>query len=133
MSACRGAIAVLLAAGAAAPGADDNPAIALGREHYLRSCGQCHGADARGDGPFAAQLTRAPPDLTVLARDAGGEFPFERVYADIDGRTMTAAHGTREMPVWGPVFARGMHEQAQARVHGRILELLLYLKSVQVP
>jgi hypothetical protein len=41
------------------------------------------------------------PDLTTLAAANGAAFPFEHVYAAIDGRLGISVHGTREMPVWG--------------------------------
>ncbi len=34
-----------------------------GQELWERSCWQCHGAEARGDGPAAAALTSDVPDL----------------------------------------------------------------------
>ena len=37
----------------------------------------------------------------ALAGANGGVFPFEHVYAAIDGRLGIRVHGTREMPVWG--------------------------------
>jgi hypothetical protein len=39
--------------------------------------------------------------LTVLTNKNNGVFPFEAVYEVIDGRKEVAAHGTREMPIWG--------------------------------
>ncbi len=68
---------------------------------YLSSCASCHGIDGKGDGPVSKQLKVAPTDLTVLAKKNGGVFPVSAVYEVIDGRKVIAAHGTREMPVWG--------------------------------
>jgi hypothetical protein len=37
-------------------------------------------------------------DLTVLAKNNNGAFPYNRVYEMIDGRNSTiSSHGTREM------------------------------------
>jgi hypothetical protein len=44
------------------------------------------------------------PDLTVLARNNKGVFPFDHVYQVIDGRRELKAHGPREMPIWGQAF-----------------------------
>jgi hypothetical protein len=40
-----------------------------------------------------------------LSERNGGTFPTDAVASYIDGRSVPAAHGTREMPVWGPVFS----------------------------
>ena len=72
-----------------------------GKKGYLSLCASCHGTSAKGDGPVAPHLNQKPPDLTALAATNGGTFPFEHVYAAIDGRLGIRVHGTREMPVWG--------------------------------
>ena len=51
-------------------------------------------------------LIKPPADLTRLAEDNNGVFPFARVYDVIDGRFEVATHGTRDMPVWGEVYRR---------------------------
>ena len=50
---------------------------------------------------LASVLKVPPADLTTLARRNGGYFPLTAVSEIIDGRTLIAAHGTREMPIWG--------------------------------
>lgn len=50
------------------------------------------------------QLATKLPDLTMLASNNKGVFPFDRVYQVIDGRQELKAHGTREMPIWGRAF-----------------------------
>jgi mono/diheme cytochrome c family protein len=78
----------------------------LGRFEFVNSCAACHGIGAKGDGPMARQLTRAPSDLTALAKRNGGVFPSGRVFDTIDGRASLEIlyHGTRDMPVWGNAF-----------------------------
>ena len=75
-----------------------------GEQEYLNSCAVCHGVDGRGDGPMADVLRKRPTNLTTLTRRNGGEFPYWRVYATIDGRGLVAEHGERDMPVWGNQF-----------------------------
>ena len=75
-----------------------------GEELFLRYCAACHGADARGTGPVARTLNKPVPDLTVLARNLGGQFPAMAIREAIDGRAMAVSHGTRQMPVWGYEF-----------------------------
>lgn len=88
-----------------APACERQPEVDLaGRDAFLRYCASCHGESGRGDGPMAASLTRPPADLTLLAQRNGGTFDERAVMSTIDGRRQVAAHGTRDMPVWGAVF-----------------------------
>jgi mono/diheme cytochrome c family protein len=77
-----------------------------GKELYGRFCASCHGVEGRGDGPVAESLNVETPDLTLIARRAGGVFPRENVLRIIDGRHIIGAHGLRTMPVWGEDLAR---------------------------
>jgi len=104
-----------------------------GRHYYLQYCASCHGWDARGDGAVAPALVRKPPDLTLIARRNGGAFPMEEIATTIDGRKAPAAHGTREMPVWGERFGdefQGDPAREQV-VRGQLLMMLVYLQSIQ--
>ena len=102
--------------------------VDAGKMEYQASCAPCHGIDARGDGPVSGELKTPPADLTRLARNNNGIFPYDKVYAMIDGRDATIrSHGTREMPVWGYRFG-----PPQAfRFKKRILAVIEYLKRVQ--
>jgi len=102
-----------------------------GADLYRAYCASCHGKDARGGGPAAAALKAKVPDLTVLARNHGGQFPEERVSKFIMGDETVPAHGTREMPVWGPVFHQVEDDVDRGPV--RIANLVQYLKSIQAP
>lgn len=88
---------------------ETRPGVAL----YGSYCASCHGAAARGDGPVAAALRTPPPDLTTLAGRAG-RFDEADLIAVIDGRRLVAAHGPREMPVWGAVFDQELAGQPHA-------------------
>jgi mono/diheme cytochrome c family protein len=83
-----------------------------GRDLYLRYCTSCHGEDGKGQGPVAASLRTPPADLTQIAKRAGGRFDEATVLGAIDGRRAVAAHGPREMPVWGAVFGDELKGQA---------------------
>lgn len=102
--------------------------IDVGKTEYQSSCGACHGIDAKGNGPVSKELKTRPTDLTVLAKNNNGVFPFNTVYEMIDGRNSTiSSHGTREMPIWGYRFT-----PPQAfRFKSRILAVIDYLNHVQ--
>jgi mono/diheme cytochrome c family protein len=100
-----------------------------GPDLYHSYCASCHGLSAKGDGPVAPALTAKTPDLTVIAQRNGGIFPADRVRKIIDGEEDVMAHGTREMPVWGPIF----HQVEADRDYGhvRMQNLTDYLRSLQ--
>ncbi len=104
-----------------------------GQVLYLRHCASCHGVSGKGDGPVAASLQIRPTDLTTIARRSGGRFDDAGVMRVIDGRRVVAEHGTREMPVWGAVFAEELEGQRYAAytvlLHGRALTD--YVRSIQ--
>ena len=104
---------------------------ASGKDMYVEYCAVCHGKDGKGDGPAATALKKAPADLTTLAAHNGGKFPDLRVYGFIQGsnEVAVAAHGTRDMPMWGNVFNSMQHEQAVTAM--RLSNLVDYIKSMQ--
>ena len=103
---------------------------ASGKEMYLAYCAACHGKEGKGDGPVASQLKVPPGDLTSLSKRNGGKFPSVQVVSAITGRPGVPAHGSEEMPVWGPIFmAMGHQHESEARL--RVANLADYLKSLQ--
>lgn len=102
-----------------------------GKARYMEYCAVCHGADAKGGGVFTPLLNKAPVDLTLLSKNNGGEFPFGRTYDMIDGRGMPGAHGTVEMPIWGGTWRTDSGLGAETELCGRILEMIVYLRSIQ--
>lgn len=100
-----------------------------GPDLYRHYCATCHGRDAKGSGPVAAALKKAPPDLTLLARSQNGTFPAREVETIIRGGGAVAAHGSTDMPVWGPIFYA--LDPSDARVNARIHALVTYISSIQ--
>ncbi len=100
---------------------------------YQHYCASCHGDAGKGDGPVAASLQNPPPDLTKLAKRAGGRFDETTVLAIIDGRRQVAVHGPRGMPVWGAVFDEELEGQPYTSYTGLLQSQLLvdYLRSLQ--
>jgi mono/diheme cytochrome c family protein len=107
--------------------------LEMGRASFLRHCAACHGEGGRGDGPVASSLRVPPADLTRIAARRQGDFPAAEVTEIVDGRRVVAAHGPRDMPVWGVVFSTRIHEAAseEEAVRGRLLVLVEYLRSIQ--
>jgi mono/diheme cytochrome c family protein len=119
---------------ASAQDAEDRPQFraARGRTTYRLYCRNCHGKDGQGDGPIAELLKVQPADLTALAEKAGGELRAESVYQTIDGRNDIAAHGSREMPVWGFSFQDpSRSEDQEDEVRERILDLVEFIRTLQ--
>ena len=75
-----------------------------GADLFRAYCASCQGVDAKGNGPTASALKTKAPDLTPLAKKNGGTFPAARVRKTITGEDVIASHGSREMPIWGPIF-----------------------------
>jgi len=109
------------------------PALVLksmqGRDLFQFYCATCHGCDARGKGPVAPALVTAPTDLTRLSTDNRGVFPRDRVTRVLSGGRPVPAHGSSDMPVWGPIF-RGLDLRA-GYDEMRIANLVTYLESIQ--
>ena len=82
---------------------------------YMAYCASCHGADGKGNGPAAAALKTPATDLTQIAAKNGGTFPDAHIMQIIKGDSMTAAHGNKDMPVWGPVFLQMADDTAQVQ------------------
>jgi mono/diheme cytochrome c family protein len=95
--------------------------IDAGKKAFLSSCASCHGADAKGNGFLSSVLKTPPGDLTTLAKRNDGVFPIAAVNEIVEGRTFVAAHGTREMPIWG----------FDVMVRSRIAQIIDYLNSIQ--
>jgi mono/diheme cytochrome c family protein len=105
------------------------PDAASGSQTYRQYCASCHGANAKGGGPAAEALKTQPTDLTKLAKGNGGKFPYEYVSGVVRFGKPISAHGSSDMPVWGPIFSMvDFHEMA---IRKRIKNLCDFLASLQ--
>jgi hypothetical protein len=70
------------------------------------------------------------PDLTTLARRNNGKFSASDVQGHITGTDrMVPAHGSADMPVWGPVFRALSGDEAGRTL--RLTNLVRYIESMQ--
>ncbi len=122
------AIVIGTASAAAAEEQASKGVLEDGRSAYMSLCASCHGESGKGDGPMAAELSTKPIDLTQIARQNKGTFPFWHVFDTIDGRTILRAHGGPEMPVWG-----SRSEALYGRFPTRewMLAVTFYIQSIQ--
>jgi mono/diheme cytochrome c family protein len=100
-----------------------------GRQTYQQYCASCHEENAKGSGPAATALKTPPPDLTTLAKGNGGKFPYEYVGGVVRFGKPISAHGSSDMPIWGPIF--NMVDYNEVVIRKRIRNLCDYLASLQ--
>jgi len=107
------------------------PAQALpGKKLFVQYCAACHGANARGEGPAASILKTAPPDLTTLAKRHDGKFPYDYVSNVLRFGIGITAHGSSDMPTWGPIFG-SLENYDEVAVRKHIKDLCDFLASLQ--
>jgi len=102
-----------------------------GATMYKEYCASCHGVSGKGDGPAAPALKAAPANLTTLSARNGGQFPDAKVAESIKAGPAIPAHGSAEMPVWGPIFLAMRTGATDAEVQLRVHNLSEYIKSLQ--
>ncbi len=110
----------------------------LGLTEFEVACKSCHGLDGMGDGDQAKKLKNAPPNLTQIAKQNGGVFPYKKLEEYIDGRTRVKAHGIGEMPVWGNRYRVAAEvgessKEIDERARQRIRALVHYIATIQEP
>ena len=111
----------------------------FGKREYESNCAVCHGMRGKGDGPYAGFVqTKRGLDLTDIQKRNGGIFPLLQILETIDGRREVAAHGMRDMPIWGRDYlARAKSDytdvpyDAERYVETRIVALADYLFRLQ--
>ena len=127
-------LSVLFIASAKGRPAVDNAApsnvVPSGKAMYKHYCADCHGVEAKGDGPYAPMLKVLPPNLTTLAKRHDGKFPYDYVTNILRfGPRPTILHGSPDMPAWGRTFYIDKNNVRAAEQ--RIKNLCNYLASLQ--
>jgi mono/diheme cytochrome c family protein len=98
-----------------------------GKVMFAQYCAVCHGPEGTGNGPAAAELTKAPADLTRISARNGGAFPAVKVRRYIEGQDEVYSQDQRDMPLWGSLFRSLDRETAPHRV----ATLLEHVKTLQ--
>lgn len=101
-----------------------------GVDTFKAYCASCHGADAKGDGPAAKALAKTPADLTTISKRHAGKFSRVDVEDVIRGTHEMISHGSRDMPIWGPVFD-AVSGNDKAIVNLKVTNLVSWLQSIQ--
>jgi mono/diheme cytochrome c family protein len=103
-----------------------------GKQMYVNYCAPCHGVEGKGNGPAAAAMKRQPTNLAAMSRNNGGKFPSTHIASVLEFGAANPAHGTAEMPVWGPMLGSVDTATNDANVRAlRISNLSHYLQSLQ--
>ena len=111
-----------------------SPVAAVSGAYTFRTyCASCHGADGKGEGPLADNLRFHPPDLTLIAKRMGGEFPTDKVIQIVDGRNALKGHGGPDMPIWGDAFRNAETGYDDAAARAKVRLVVDYLKTLQAP
>ena len=100
-----------------------------GPDLFREYCAVCHGSEAKGNGPAAAGLKTKPADLTLISRKNNNKYPELHVQNVIEGDDALAAHGSRDMPIWGQIFHHMSSNEDLGTV--RIYNLVKYIEQIQ--
>jgi len=102
-----------------------------GASIFRNYCAACHGLEGRGNGPASKALKREVPDLTRLSQRNDGAFPALHVRTIImfGADDLLPAHGSKEMPIWGPIFHEIEFDRDLGNV--RLENVTKYLESIQ--
>ncbi|WP_299788568.1 c-type cytochrome [uncultured Marivita sp.] len=114
---------------------EEMPQASDGRALFMENCAICHSADAKGNGPMARAMEKAPPDLTLIAVRNGGEFPRVEVLSTIDGYTK-ADLNVPDMPEFGALLEGDLvpldtGDGVMTPTPRKLVALLEYLESIQ--
>lgn len=117
-----------------APQAFSTQSIVRGQAVFNQHCAQCHGADARGEGPLAGQLAQWPPNLAggLLWKRLEGELFWRVRHGMRDARsgteTMPGAPALSDEDIWSAL------DYLQARASGQMLrDMGAWERPVRLP
>jgi mono/diheme cytochrome c family protein len=105
--------------------------VTSGAQMWKDYCAACHGASGNGNGPAAETLKSPPPDLSLMAKQNNGKFPAEHFAVVLKFGSGGHAHGTSDMPIWGPLFNSLEPHNTEGMTQLRIRNLTEYVESLQ--
>ncbi|WP_254447960.1 c-type cytochrome [Ruegeria arenilitoris] len=108
-----------------------------GKTLYIDFCARCHGLDAGGNGPDAADLETQPLDLKKIADRRNGVWPMLEVMSILDGYLKTT-NPRDDMPVItelneGPTIEFDTGNGLVTSVPAKLVALTEYLEAIQSP
>ncbi|WP_170482245.1 c-type cytochrome [Ruegeria arenilitoris] len=111
--------------------------IDFGKDLFVEHCARCHGIDASGKGPDAADLKTVPADLTKISERRGGVWPMLEVMSILDGY-LKVQEPRYDMPIItelndGPNVEFDTGNGLVTRIPSRLIEIAEYLESIQSP
>jgi mono/diheme cytochrome c family protein len=106
-----------------------------GRALFMENCAVCHGENARGDGPMARGMAKAPKDLTLIKLRHGDRFPKAKIMSIIDGYARSDLSGPG-MPEFGALLEGDLvpydsGDGRQTPTPRKLVALAEYLESIQ--
>jgi mono/diheme cytochrome c family protein len=114
---------------------EEMPRAGDGRSLFMENCAVCHGADAKGDGPMARAMSKAPANLTLITVRNGDKFPRVKVLSTIDGYARSDLNGPN-MPEFGALLEGDLvpldtGDGVMTPTPRKLVALLEYLESIQ--
>jgi mono/diheme cytochrome c family protein len=111
--------------------------IAQGRADFNKHCAPCHSESGKGNGPELKVIPGIKPkDLTTIAAQNGGVFPYREIEDTIDGRKIIPSHKRFDMPFWGVNFQQQGQEftpASESKARKRIDAIVDYIVTLQQP
>lgn len=115
----------------------DTASIETGRTLFAEDCAACHGPEAKGNGPLAAELETQPADLTKIASRRNGVWPMLEIMSIVDGYSKRT-NPRDDMPIIvglteGPMVDFDSGNGITQQVPARLVAVVEYLESIQSP
>ncbi|GAA4222814.1 cytochrome c [Sagittula sp. NFXS13] len=130
--AALGAVAL---SGCMEDGAGEMPGPQDGQALFMENCAVCHGEDAKGNGPLARRLEKAPKDLTLIELRHKDTFPRAKIMSIVDGYARSDMTGPG-MPEFGALLEGDLvpfdsGDGIQTPTPRKLVALVEYLETVQ--